>query len=168
MRDINKTDLVARLRGYAEDYDVVGDATVANGLREAADAIEALARERDEARTQVSLASDPAYLATVIDKVGMVDAEWKVRAESAAAEISRLRDALKPFAALADIPERLEDNATVQAGIDYTMDAEEVDGLQRLSGGALTSNRATLIVSVDGLKAGDFRRARTALEANHG
>lgn len=96
MPDINKTDLVTRLRALNETYGLRSDPLgyCAGFCREAADAIEALVRERDEARTQVSLASDPAYLATVIDKVGMVDAEWKVRAESAAAEISRLRDAL--------------------------------------------------------------------------
>lgn len=54
-----------------------------------------LKAERDSLATQVALVSDPAYLATVIDKVGMVDAEWKARAERAKAERDALAKALE-------------------------------------------------------------------------
>jgi len=81
------------------------------------------------------------------------------------AKVALLTEALRPFGKLGgDIPQHFDDAVTVQAGIDYTMDAEEVESLQKLSGRALTSDRATLIVSIDGLTAGDLRAARRALE----
>lgn len=121
-------------------------------LREAEALNNKYAWERDKAREERDAAERRS------------EAHWRPRLEAAQAANTALTEALRPFGKLGDIPEHFDDAVTVQAGIDYTMDAEEVESLQKLSGGALTSDRATLIVSIDSLTAGDFRRARALSE----
>jgi hypothetical protein len=99
-----------------------------------------------------------------IEEAAQTMAEAADELTALTAKVALLTEALRPFGKLGDIPEHFDDAVKVQAGIDYTMDAEEVESLQELSGGALTSDRATLIVSIDGLTAGDFRRARALSE----
>lgn len=45
-------------------------------------------------RADLAKATDPQYLATALEKVGVVDAEWQTRAEAAEAEVTRLQSAL--------------------------------------------------------------------------
>ena len=113
MPDINKTDLVARLRALNETYGFRSDPLgyCAGFCREAANTIEAQA-----------------------------------------AEISRLRDALKPFATVGKI---------IDGPFGPALFAEDDQAFK--SGCAWTENGETKTLTW-----GQFRRARTALEANHG
>lgn len=88
---------------------------------------------------------------------------WKARATTAEAEARAMREALEPFARLPEIPPRFSNADYVQMEIHYTISPEEMDNLQRLTGGAMRSDRASLLVSLDGVNAGDFRRARRAI-----
>lgn len=76
---------------------------------------------------------------------------------------------LEPFAAIAyNIPSSFGDQTTVSVGIDYTLSPEQVADFQATTGGALRSDRATLVLSMDGTVAGHFRTAREALSKIRG
>lgn len=122
MPDINQTDLVARLREIIEAF----DDDVAEELSQA----EAVG-ERADLWTETDVPVDILRSA-------------KSTIEAQAAEISRLRDALKPFA------EVLKGNYSHQH-----------DDLPISAGFGRDDLRFVLSLS-------DFRRSRTALEANHG
>lgn len=74
----------------------------------------------------------------------------KTTIEAQAAEISRLRDALKPFVALL--------NASEASAKSHGRSPDETSDQQA----------ALQFANVGAITIGDFRRARTALEANHG
>lgn len=76
-----------------------------------------------------------------------------------------MREALEPFAHLAkNIPDSFGDGEIVSINLDYTMSPDEVASIEdHPRGGKLASNRASLLVSMDGITAGHFRRAAAAL-----
>lgn len=59
--------------------------------------IRSLAAKCAELEKQLSKATDPEYLAGALDKIGVVDAEWRARAEAAEAENASLRARLGEF-----------------------------------------------------------------------
>lgn len=86
--------------------------------------------------------------------------------------VAELENALRPFAKVAgNIPDLrpddqppIEDGDYVEAFIPKDLNAEQAADLEKAFEGHLTSNRVQLLVSSDGLVAGDFRAARAALQ----
>jgi hypothetical protein len=97
----------------------------------------------------------PVAAANWIDQVRALAPSLLSTLESQAARVAELEGALRPFArAAANIPPRFADDRCVTASISLTR--AECDEL----GEGIT--RANLIVSMDGISAGNFRvRART-------
>jgi hypothetical protein len=89
------SDIVERLRQACNGHPAAKIPWPHRVLHEAAATIEALRKERDEALAKVALATDPAYLQSAIEKVGMVDAEWQARAIAAEKREAVMREALE-------------------------------------------------------------------------
>lgn len=90
--------LIERLRGACVGHPHAKIEWPHRLLREAADALAALLGEVERLREHVATATDPAYLASALERVGVVDKEWKDRAEKAERERNALIEALTPSA----------------------------------------------------------------------
>jgi len=85
--------------------------------------------------------------------------ELRDRALTAEAALVKARTALEPFERAAkNIPAAFADTDIVSIEIPYTMDKAEIEAIEtHPRGGKLSSNRASLIVSMDGINVGHFR-----------
>lgn len=125
-----------------------------------ASAIEALRAERDAALSEHQLAAQ-----SVASINGALTAS-EAQVSTLSRQLEEARDALKPFAAAAkNIPDHFEDRKCVSAEIHLSMTEAELEE-ERAKGIPLSSPHYSLIVSMDGIRVSDFRRAKEAV--SHG
>lgn len=140
-------ELVERLKAFDETKigghgEYIGASLAA--MSEAATAIATLIGERDLLKAVVDRQAAQLAKTFGIEKLGWLD-HWKARATAAEAENAKLREALGPFAKVA-----------------------EIDELRPMANSFhVLLWKATKKVVVD-LTLGDFRRARTALDPKQG
>lgn len=94
-------------------------------LRDLADALSSLVRERDEALKDLNrYAWERDKAREERDKTERrAEAFWKPQLHAAQADAARMREALEPFARVADMEERAEPFASVMVNVDRCRDA---------------------------------------------
>jgi hypothetical protein len=92
-------------------------------------------------------------------------AEGRDRADALEAKLRVAVEALRPFAlAASGIPADKKDKDITRVVMDEILSKEEIDRFREI-GRPVRSPHAELLVSLDGLRARDFRRARAALSS---
>lgn len=107
------TQLRAELRERAASYRLGGPSSehTAALLDRAADALDALQAERDEARAHIrKQAEDIMTLGALVYAPGNPPVEWKARAEAAEARVTALEKGLEPFACECEACERVAED----------------------------------------------------------
>lgn len=110
-------------------------------------ALAALQARVEQVERELRRATDPAYLETALNKIGVVDAEWKLRAEALQAKLDKCREALRPFGDLA---------------ADYLADTVNFDDETIMAGRITRRGEESTPPRVT---FGDFRRARSLSNA---
>jgi hypothetical protein len=118
-----------------------------------------------EAMSTDNVLTERLLAAARIEALSLALAEAEKQRDEAEARLRVVVEALRPFAlAASGIPADKKDKDITRVAMDEILSKEEIDRFREI-GRPVRSPHAELLVSLDGLRARDFRRARAALSS---